>query len=150
MRLPPALHNTRFGTNACGFSRPLPAWPAQPQNSVKKRAVDFDLSCTECFIIIHDCSKTFTIEIPHSEYRWHFFQVPRSGYAGAPVLAKGRIERIGWPGSDCPDNPLAIHKCIAAIFGEGKALASLAEGRDAMAVVERARAAQHILAGQAS
>jgi acetate kinase len=46
---------------------------------------------------------------------------------GETVLAEGRIERIGQPGGDCPDYPAAIHKCIEAISGEGKALASLAE-----------------------
>jgi acetate kinase len=46
---------------------------------------------------------------------------------GERVLAEGRIERIGQPGGDCPDYPSAIAKCIAAISGPGKALASLAE-----------------------
>ena len=43
------------------------------------------------------------------------------------VLAVGRVERIGQPGGDCADYPAAIHKCITAIAGEGKALKSLAE-----------------------
>jgi acetate kinase len=43
------------------------------------------------------------------------------------LLAEGRVERIGQPGSDCPDYPSAIRHCIAAIAGPGKALASLAE-----------------------
>ena len=43
------------------------------------------------------------------------------------VLAAGRVERIGQPGGDCPDYPSAIHTCLAAITGEGKALKSLAE-----------------------
>ena len=42
-------------------------------------------------------------------------------------MAEGRVERIGQPGSDCPDYPSAIRHCIAAIAGPGKALASLAE-----------------------
>ncbi len=46
---------------------------------------------------------------------------------GESVLASGRVERIGQPGGDCPDYPSAIRQCIAAIAGEGKALASLAE-----------------------
>jgi acetate kinase len=46
---------------------------------------------------------------------------------GERVLAEGRIERIGQPGGDCQDYPSAIAKCIAAISGQGKALASLAE-----------------------
>jgi acetate kinase len=43
------------------------------------------------------------------------------------VLAQGRVERIGQQGGECADYPAAIRKCIAAIAGEGKALASLAE-----------------------
>jgi len=43
------------------------------------------------------------------------------------VLAEGRVERIGQPGSACPDYPAAIRICIEAISGAGKALASLAE-----------------------
>jgi acetate kinase len=46
---------------------------------------------------------------------------------GESVLAEGRVERIGQPGGECPDYPSAIRKCIAAIAGEGRALASLAE-----------------------
>ena len=46
---------------------------------------------------------------------------------GETVLAEGRVERIGQPGSDCPDYASAIRHCIAAISGPGKALASLAE-----------------------
>ena len=83
--------------------------------------------------------------IGSTSFKYRLLDMP-----GESILAEGRVERIGQPGSDCPDYPSAIAKCIAAISGEGKALASLAEGRDAMAVVERARAAQHILAGQAS
>jgi acetate kinase len=43
------------------------------------------------------------------------------------ILAEGRVERIGQPDSECPNYPSAIRKCIAAIAGEGRALASLAE-----------------------
>src|ERR1039457_1686860 len=43
------------------------------------------------------------------------------------VLAEGRVERIGQPGSECADYPAAIRKCIGAIAGPGKALASLSE-----------------------
>ncbi len=46
---------------------------------------------------------------------------------GETMLAAGRIERIGQPGGECADYPAAIWKCIAAIAGKGKALASLAE-----------------------
>jgi len=43
------------------------------------------------------------------------------------LLAEGRVERIGQPGSECADYPAAIRKCLTAIAGEGKALRSLAE-----------------------
>ena len=43
------------------------------------------------------------------------------------VLAQGRVERIGQPGSGCPDYTSAIHECLAAIAGPGKPLANLAE-----------------------
>ncbi len=43
------------------------------------------------------------------------------------VLAEGRVERIGQPGSECPDYPSAIRKCLDAIAGERKPLAGLSE-----------------------
>lgn len=43
------------------------------------------------------------------------------------VLAAGRVERIGQPGSDCADYPAAIRTCFAEIVGPGKALQSLSE-----------------------
>jgi len=43
------------------------------------------------------------------------------------IRAEGRVERIDQPDSECPNYPSAIRKCIAAIAGEGRALASLAE-----------------------
>jgi acetate kinase len=43
------------------------------------------------------------------------------------VLAQGRIERIGQPGSACADCQAAIRKCLREIAGEGKPLTSLAE-----------------------
>ncbi len=43
------------------------------------------------------------------------------------LLAEGRLERIGQPGSECPDYESAIGKCIGAVAGEGKPLRSLDE-----------------------
>jgi acetate kinase len=43
------------------------------------------------------------------------------------VLAQGRVERIGQPGSECADCHAAIRKCLAEIAGPGKPLASLAK-----------------------
>jgi acetate kinase len=46
---------------------------------------------------------------------------------GESILVEGHVERIGQPGGECPDYPLAIRKCIEEIAGKGKALKSLAE-----------------------
>src|SRR5215469_2889965 len=43
------------------------------------------------------------------------------------VLASGRVERIGQPGSECANYQEAIRQCIASIVGEGKALSGLDE-----------------------
>lgn len=43
------------------------------------------------------------------------------------VLAEGRMERIGQPGSPCTDYPGAIGCCMAELAGPGKPLGSLAE-----------------------
>lgn len=43
------------------------------------------------------------------------------------VLAAGRVERIGQPGSECADYPAAIRTCFAEIAGPGKALQNLHE-----------------------
>jgi len=43
------------------------------------------------------------------------------------ILAQGRVERIGQPGSACGDYPAAIRQCIADIAGPGRPLKSLAE-----------------------
>jgi acetate kinase len=41
------------------------------------------------------------------------------------VIAQGRVERIGQPGSSCPDYDSAIRACLADLVGEGRALATL-------------------------
>ncbi|MGD0860794.1 MAG: acetate/propionate family kinase [Terracidiphilus sp.] len=66
--------------------------------------------------------KVLIPNIGSTSFKYRVLDMP-----GERVLAEGRIERIGQPGGDCPDYPSAIRKCIAAISGEGKALASLAE-----------------------
>jgi acetate kinase len=43
------------------------------------------------------------------------------------VLAQGRVERIGQPGSDCPDYGSAIKRCLSEIAGKGKPLKNLNE-----------------------
>ncbi|HUI54380.1 MAG TPA: acetate kinase [Bryobacteraceae bacterium] len=46
---------------------------------------------------------------------------------GPQVLAQGRIERIGQPGSACPDYERALGVCLDGVVGPGKALARLEE-----------------------
>jgi len=43
------------------------------------------------------------------------------------ILARGRVERIGQKGADCPDHDAAIGRCLAEIVGEGRPLAALAD-----------------------
>jgi acetate kinase len=43
------------------------------------------------------------------------------------ILAQGRVERIGQPGSECADYPAAIRLCIADIAGPSRPLKSLSE-----------------------
>jgi acetate kinase len=43
------------------------------------------------------------------------------------VVAQGRVERIGQPGSCCPDYDAAIRTCLADLVGEGRALATLTD-----------------------
>jgi len=60
--------------------------------------------------------------IGSTSFKYRVLEMP-----GESVLAEGRVERIGRPGGDCPDYPSAIGKCLAAIAGPGKPLASPAE-----------------------
>ncbi len=46
---------------------------------------------------------------------------------GEVTLAQGKQERIGRPGGDCPDHEAAIRRCLDAVIGAGKPLASLAK-----------------------
>src|ERR1700755_716925 len=43
------------------------------------------------------------------------------------VVAQGRVERIGQPGSSCPDYDSAIRSFRPDLVGEGKALATLSD-----------------------
>lgn len=43
------------------------------------------------------------------------------------AVAQGRVERIGQPGSSCPDYDSAIRACLADLVGDGKALPTLAD-----------------------
>ena len=46
---------------------------------------------------------------------------------GPTVLGQGRIERIGQPGSGCPDYEAALATCMETLVGPGKPLGNLAE-----------------------
>jgi len=60
--------------------------------------------------------------IGSTSFKFRVLEMPQE-----TCLAEGRMERIGQPGGECADYALAIRKCIEAVTGPGKALASLAE-----------------------
>lgn len=60
--------------------------------------------------------------IGSTSFKYQVLEMP-----GEVVLARGRVERIGQPGSGCPDYPAAIRECISEIAGPGKALGGLKE-----------------------
>jgi len=60
--------------------------------------------------------------IGSTSFKYRLYAVERDA-----VLAQGRIERIGQPGSDCPDYETAIRRSVADIAGEGKPLRHLGE-----------------------
>ncbi|HEY3381796.1 MAG TPA: hypothetical protein VGK32_08510 [Vicinamibacterales bacterium] len=60
--------------------------------------------------------------IGSTSFKYRLYAVERDS-----VLAQGRIERIGQPGSACPDYEAAIEQCVAGIAGQGKPLRQLAE-----------------------
>ena len=64
--------------------------------------------------------KVLIPNIGSTSFKYRLLDMP-----GERVLAAGRIERIGQAGGECADYPTAIRQCIAAITGEGKALARL-------------------------
>ncbi len=66
--------------------------------------------------------KVLIPNIGSTSFKYRLLDMP-----GERVLASGRVERIAQPGGECADYPAAIRKCIGAIAGDGKALASLAE-----------------------
>jgi acetate kinase len=65
--------------------------------------------------------------IGSTSFKFRLLDISQEAIPSETVLAEGRVERIGQPGSECPDYPSAIRKCLSAIAGEGKALRSLAE-----------------------
>jgi acetate kinase len=65
--------------------------------------------------------------IGSTSFKYRVLEMPEDSTAAETVLAEGRLERIGQPGSECADYPAAIARCIASIAGPGKALSSMAE-----------------------
>lgn len=55
------------------------------------------------------------------------YRLDRIEGAAQRVLARGRVERIGQPGSSCPDYETAIRLCTADIAGERGPLGSLSD-----------------------
>jgi acetate kinase len=66
--------------------------------------------------------KCLIANIGVTSFKYRLLEMPEE-----TVLSKGHVERIGQPGGECADYPTAIRKCLAAIAGEGKPLASLSE-----------------------
>ncbi|MBP1635710.1 MAG: Acetate kinase [Acidobacteria bacterium] len=62
--------------------------------------------------------------IGSTSFKYRLYQA--DGSEGTAV-AQGRIERIGQPGSACPDYETAIRLCTGDIAGEGRPLASLSD-----------------------
>ncbi len=60
--------------------------------------------------------------IGSTSFKYRLFEVEKDA-----VLAEGRVERIGQPGSACPDYETALRLCASDIAGEGKPLRSLAD-----------------------
>ena len=60
--------------------------------------------------------------IGSTSFKYRLLDMP-----GERLLAEGRVERIGQPGSNCADYPAAIRQCMAAVSGAGRALKSLSE-----------------------
>jgi acetate kinase len=66
--------------------------------------------------------KILIANIGSTSFKYRLFDM-----ADTAVMAHGRIERIGQPGSACPNYEVALGECLDGIVGPGKALANLAE-----------------------
>ena len=66
--------------------------------------------------------KILIANIGSTSFKYRLFDMD-----GTVVLAQGRIERIGQPGSACPNYEAALAECLAEIAGPGRALVDLAE-----------------------
>lgn len=66
--------------------------------------------------------KILVANIGSTSFKYRLFETENMS-----VVAQGRVERIGQPGSGCPDYDSAIAMCLADIVGDGKALAKLSD-----------------------
>ena len=66
--------------------------------------------------------KILVANIGSTSFKYRLLEMP----AGT-AIAEGRVERIGQPGSGCPDYATAIEGCLQSIIGDGKPLAELGE-----------------------
>jgi acetate kinase len=66
--------------------------------------------------------KILVANIGSTSFKYSLLAMPEGS-----VLGKGRVERIGGPGGDCPSYAAAIERCLQSTVGSGKPLASLKE-----------------------
>jgi acetate kinase len=64
--------------------------------------------------------KILVANIGSTSFKYSLLAMPEGS-----VLSKGRVERIGGPGGDCPSYSAAIDRCLQSVMGAGKPLASL-------------------------
>ena len=64
--------------------------------------------------------KVLVANIGSTSFKYSLLSMPTG-----TLLGKGRVERIGRPGGDCPTYADAIDRCLGAVAGDGKPLASL-------------------------
>lgn len=66
--------------------------------------------------------KILVANIGSTSFKYQLFDMSSGAIEG-----KGRVERIGQPGGDCPDYKTAIERCLASLIGPDKPLADLPE-----------------------
>lgn len=68
--------------------------------------------------------KILVANIGSTSFKYRLYEMDPAGKGGT-VLGKGLVERIGQPGSGCPDYESAISKCLNDLIGSGKSLTKL-------------------------
>lgn len=71
--------------------------------------------------------KVLIPNIGSTSFKYRVLDLPGASNGNETILAQGRVERIGQPGSECADCFAAIRKCLDEIAGPGKPLGSLTE-----------------------